>query len=50
MRVLLICLLFISLTGMAGDLLHHKDPETGIFSWQKVDDGFSIRFIQLLPD
>ena len=29
---------------------HYKHPETNILSWQKVDGGFSVRFIQLLPD
>jgi len=34
----------------ASNVISSRNPETGIISWQKVDSGFSVRFIQLLPD
>lgn len=49
-RYLLLCILFFSFSSIAGDLLRHQDPKTGLLSWQKIDAGFSMRLIQLSPD
>ena len=42
--------MWVSCSAMAGDSIRHRDNETGLLSWQKLESGFSIRLIQLLPD
>jgi len=49
-RILYILLLNFPLSTVAGKLLYHQDSTTGLLSWQKVDAGFSLTLIQLLPD
>jgi hypothetical protein len=34
----------------AAELTQNRDPDTGLLAWKKVDHGFSLELIQLLPD
>ncbi len=46
----LLLLLCLPLAVLAGEVHHHRDPETGLLSWKVKDHGFSLELIQLLPD
>lgn len=49
-RKFLAVLLCFPCAAMADDFIRHQDPDTGLFSWQRQESGFSMRLIQLLPD
>jgi hypothetical protein len=34
----------------AAELTQNRDPESGLLAWKKVDRGFSLELIQLLPE
>ena len=37
-------------TAFAGDIQRHQDPETGLITWKIQEPGFSLQYIQLMPD
>lgn len=43
-------LLLLPLSVCAGELREEHDPSTGLSSWIYTENGFSLQFIQLLPD
>jgi hypothetical protein len=49
-RVCLLALLLVPATVGAAELTQTHDPDTGLTAWKKVDRGFSLELIQLLPD
>lgn len=49
-RILFSVVFYFPLTVIAGSLVFHQDPDTGLLSWQREESGFSIRLIQLHPD
>lgn len=49
-RFLLLCpSLFLAVPSGAAEQTRIRDPETGLLAWKKVDNGFSLELIQLLP-
>ena len=34
----------------AAEQTQNRDPESGLLAWKKVDRGFSLELIQLLPE
>jgi hypothetical protein len=49
-RICLLALLLVPATAGAAELTQTHDPDTGLTAWKKVDRGFSLELIQLLPD
>jgi hypothetical protein len=47
--VFLLALLLVP-AAHAAELTQNRDPESGLLAWKKVDRGFSLELIQLLPD
>lgn len=45
-----LALLLVTPPALAAQLTQHRDPETGLLSWKRVDRGFSLELIQVLPD
>ena len=43
-------LLLLPLAASAGELREERDPSTGLSSWLYIENGFSLQFIQLLPE
>jgi hypothetical protein len=46
----LLALLLAPALPQAAELTLNRDPDTGLVAWKKVDRGFSLELIQLLPD
>ncbi|MHB1187383.1 hypothetical protein [Thiobacillus sp.] len=46
----LLALLLIPAVPHAAELTQNRDPDSGLMAWKKVDRGFGLELIQLLPD
>lgn len=49
-RIALLALLLTPAAPQAAELTQYQDPDSGLLAWKKVDRGFSLELIQLLPD
>jgi hypothetical protein len=48
---LFVLVMVISVSAAAnGDVQHQRDPNTGLSSWKAEAEGFSIEFVQIVPD
>ncbi len=47
---IMLCWLLTSVSALAADVQQSRAPDTGLLSWKVMDRGFSLEFIQLLPD
>ena len=46
----LLAILVMPPVSQAAELAQNRDPDSGLVSWKRVDRGFSLELIQLLPD
>lgn len=49
-RLGMVFLLLAATAAWAGETVVMENPETGLKSWKKVENGFSLELIQLLPE
>jgi len=49
-RICLLALLLTPAATQAAEQMQTRDPDSGLTAWKKVDRGFGLELIQLLPD